>query len=166
MTRFEKINIINIILTLILSAIAVIMSYNSYRISENTFALSEKVEKLNAAQSEIELKSSVLALFTTIDMLKQNDSEGRDLQKCIKSLTEMKSILESQIKNFYLAQDNMLSELWIDLYSKINFDIKFLEEGLKANTTVSGVREIILELENKAKVIFDKFFEHGKGGAK
>ncbi|QEC66989.1 hypothetical protein FRZ67_06650 [Panacibacter ginsenosidivorans] len=162
MTRFEKINVFNIILTLLLSAIAVMLSYNSYRISENTFTLSEKVDRLNMAQSEIELKSSVFALFTTIDMLRQNDAEGKNLDKCIKSLTEMKTILESQMKNIYLAQNSDLSELWVELYSKTNFDIKFLEEGLKANTIVSGVKDIIIELESQAKVIFDTFLDHSK----
>jgi hypothetical protein len=173
LTRFEKINVINIILTLILSAVAVILAYNSYnisitslKISENTFILSEKVDKLNKVQAEIELKSSVFALFTTIDMQRQNDIEGKSLVKCIKTLNEMKSILEAQMKNGYLAQDSELSDLWIELFAKVNFDIKFLEEGLKVNTTVAGVKDILVELENKTKVIFDNFLEHNKKLAK
>ena len=162
LTRFEKINVINIVLTLILSGIAVFLAYNSYKISENTFTLSEKVEKLNNAQAETELKSSVFALFTTIDMQRQNDLEGKNLEKCIKTLTEMKSILEGQMKNGYLAQDSELSDLWIELYATINFDIKFLEGGLKANTIIKGVKEILAELENQTKVIFDKFLEDNR----
>lgn len=161
LTRFEK---SNVILTLILSAIAVILAYNSYRISvtslkisENTFTLSEKIDKINNTQAETELKSAVFALFTTIDMQRQNDPQSKDLQKSIKTLGEMKPILEAQMKNSYLAQNSELSTLWIELYSKINFDIKFLEEGLKPNTIVSGIREILAELEKMTKDIFDKY---------
>lgn len=173
LTRFERINVINIILTLILSAIAVFLAYNSYRtsitslkISENTFILSQNVDNLNKAQAEIELKSALYALFTTIDMQRQNDIEGKNLTKCIKTLTEMKSILESQIKNSYLAQDRGLSDLWIELYTKINFNIKFLEEGFKENTKVVGIKDIIVDLEKQSKVILDNFFENKEKLAK
>jgi hypothetical protein len=170
MTRFEK---VNIILTLILSAIAVLLSYISYKanltslrisestlkISENTYILSEKIDKLNATQSQTELKSSIYSMFTTIDMLRQNNSDKVDLRDCIKSLKEMKLILETQLKNTHLAKDSTLSEMWVELYSRNNFYIKFLEDGLKPNTTVKGVKEIIVELERKTKAILNKFYE-------
>jgi hypothetical protein len=60
-----------------------------------------------------------------------------------------------------LAQDSELSDLWIELDAKINFDIKFLEEGLKANHKVAGVKDILKELEKQTKLIFDKFIERG-----
>jgi hypothetical protein len=167
LTIFDKINIINIVMTLILSAIAVILAYNSYRISvtslkisENTYLLSQKVDKINNTQAEIELRGSIFALFTTIDMQRQNDVEGKNLQKCIKTLYEMKSILESQMKNAYLAQDKEISNTWVELYGQVNFNIKFLEEAQKGNTIVSGVKGILSELENMTKNIFDKFLEH------
>ena len=78
----------------------------------------------------------------------------------------MKSILESQIKNSYLAQDRGLSDLWIELYTKINFNIKFLEEGFKENTKVVGIKDIIVDLEKQSKVILDNFFENKEKLAK
>lgn len=160
LTRFEIINVGNIVLTLILSGIAVLLSYNAYRVSENTFALSIKLDSLNEVQSEIEIKSAVTELFTTIDMQRQNDAEGKDINKCISTLLEMKNILESQMKNIFLAQNKDLSELWVDLHSRIQFNIKFLELGLKENTHLDGVQNIISEMEEKADKIFKKIIDH------
>ncbi|MGN6603602.1 MAG: hypothetical protein ACTHK8_14205 [Ginsengibacter sp.] len=159
LTWFEKINVANIALTLILSVIAVILAYNSYKISENTYILSKQVEQLSTAQAEVEFKSSIFTLFTTIDMQRQNDSEGKNLEKCIETLKEMKSILEGQMTNSYLAQHDDLSNLWVELDGQINYDIKFLGEGLKPHTTVAGVKQILVEVEKQTGVIFDKFLE-------
>ena len=157
MTRFEKINIANIILTLILSAIAVFLSYNSYKISENTFTNSEKIDKLNNTQSEFELKNSILSLINTASMLSQNEAKNPDISKCIRSFTEMKYVLESQVKNYSLIQRKKLAELWTDLLMDINFNIKFFELGLKKNTVIEGASEMILKVSEKIKILFDTF---------
>jgi hypothetical protein len=153
MTKFEKISVFNFLATLMLSVIAVFLSYNSYRISENTFLLSQKVESINHAQAKNELLSSASALLTAISMLRQTDPEGKDLVKSIQALNEMKVILESQMKNHFLAQKPELSENWVELYSRIIFYIKFLSEGLKPHNAVAGVNDILIELDNKTSAI-------------
>lgn len=150
----------NIVLTLILSAIAVFLSYNAYRVSDNTFELSKKVDHLSDVQSQMELKGAANSLFTTIDMQRQDDSTGKDIGKCLKTFSEMKTILESQMKNLFLAQNRDISELWVELYSRLGFDIKFIELGLKPNHQVAGVKDIINELENKSNEIFTKVLKY------
>ena len=162
LTRFEIIHVLNIVLTLILSGIAVFLSYNSYRISKNTFTLSEKVEKLNKVQSNNEFKSSVFTLFTTIDMQMQNDSNVINLIRCITTLKEMKSILESQLKSSYLGEHSEIADLWIEMNAQINFDIRFLEQGLKPNTSIVGAKDIIRKYEKQTQNIFHKFLNSGK----
>lgn len=163
-TRFEWISASNFILTLILSAIAVFVSYNTFKVSENTLELTKSVNHINELQSKIELEGAVNTLFTIIDMQRQNDPEGKDIPKCISTLTEMKSILESQMKNTFLAQNSELSKLWILLYSRLEYDIKFLGIGQSEHTRLGGVNTIISELEDMAGKIFDKFYNSANKG--
>lgn len=150
LTWFEKINIANIIATLILSFVTLVISYNSYRISEN-------LNRLNDRQSEFELNNTILSLVTVSNMLRQTEPDTPNISRCIKSFSEMKSLLESQMKNSSLIKRSKLSSMWTELHRDITFNIKLFEEGLRPKTIIDQAREQVVETEDKCISLYEEY---------
>lgn len=166
---FERLNIYNFIATLLLSFLvfwqtcnsnrisnqSLEVSKNSLKISENALLLSEKIEQINEQQSILELKSSAGSMLTTINMLFQTDPKGTNIEAWLGALKETKAIAESQLKNLALANHDFLSTKWPLFYGRLNFDIKFIEPGLRPNVKILDIDQIIKELETDVAVIYD-----------
>ena len=149
-TWHDRINIGNVFATLILSIVALFVSYNSYKLTVNQSELSNR-------QLEFELKNSILSLITTSSMLNQSESEIPTIDKSLKAFSEMKIILESQLKNGNLINRPKLADMWTSLLSDVNFNIKFFQEGLKPNTIINGAKDKISNLSRQTSELFTEF---------
>ena len=157
LTWLEKINIGNIIVTILLSLVTLVISYNSYKISINTYNNSESLNRLNDRQSEFEFKNSILSLINISSMLQQTESNNPNIAKCLKAFNEIKAILEAEIKNSSLIKRSKLADLWSSLLVDVNFEIKFFEQGLKPNSIIDKPKEKVIEIEKKCSDLFEEF---------
>ena len=149
-TWHDRINIANVFATLILSIVALFVSYNSYKLTLNQNKLSDR-------QLEFELKNSILLLITTSSMLNQTQSDTPTIDRCLTAFGEMKLVLEGQLKNNNLINRSKLADMWTSLLSDVNFDIKFFQEGLKPNTIIDGAKKKIDDLNRQTSNLFAEF---------
>lgn len=56
-------------------------------------------------------------------MLKQNEKDYPNIQKCLNAFNEMKAILEGQLKNKLLFENSALADKWTEFLMEINFNI-------------------------------------------
>ena len=97
----DKISLINVVATLLVSVATFWVSLNTYRLSEHVNEISEK-------QSEFELRNSILNLITQSSMLRQQESNPPNVSNCIGAYREMRVVLESQMRNSSLIQKEQL----------------------------------------------------------
>ena len=156
-TWSEKINIANIFVTLLLSIASLGISYNSYKISVNTFNTNEKLNSLIDKQSEFELYTSVGTLVTISSMLNHNESENPNISNSLKAFNEIKSTLQSQLKNGSLIKNVHLASMWSAVLGDTEYKIKVFEIGLKPNTIIKGGKEMIIETEIKCNELYTEY---------
>lgn len=161
--KFENhLNMFNIIATLIIGTAALFISFNSYRLSERqTYLLEQQNNIINRqtvleeGQQKLELKNSILELMNISSMLRQTEKNYPNIKNCLKSFNEIKTILESQLKNKLLFDNSQLAEKWTDLLMDINFNIKFFEPGSSPNIIIDGAYDKVKEIETKCFALFD-----------
>ena len=150
-------NTINIISTLILGVVALIISINSYRLSERQAYIIERQNTLDEGQSKLELKNAILELINVSSMLSQNEKDYPNIQKCLDSFNEMKRILEGQLKNKFLFENATLADRWTMLIMDINFNIKFFQPGLLPNVIIDGAYKKVQDFETKSSQLFQLY---------
>lgn len=149
--KFEtSLNTFNIFATLILGLASLFISYNSYILSQKQADLSERQDILETGQQNLELKNAILALINTSSMLRQSEKDYPNIMNCIEAFGEMKSILESQLKNNSLIENSSLAKKWTELLMDINFNIKFFQKGMSPNITIDGAYDRVKEMETKS----------------
>ncbi|MEK6451234.1 MULTISPECIES: hypothetical protein [unclassified Myroides] len=153
--KFEStLNTINIIATLLLGIVALVISINSYKLTERQTYIIEHQNRLDEGQLKLELKNASLELINVSSMLRQSESDYPNIKNCLKSFNEMKMILESQLKNKYLTENKQMSEKWVDLLMKLNFTIKFFQSGTSPNVRIDGAYKTVEEIETKSSELF------------
>ena len=156
--KFETtLNTVNIIATLVLGLVALIISINSYRLSERQTYLIERQNKLDEGQLKLELKNAALELINVSSMLRQTEKDYPNIQKCLNAFNEMKNILESQLKNKLLFENSEMSDKWIELLGDINFNIKFFQPGTSPNVIIDDAYRKVQEFEKKSTEIFQLY---------
>ena len=156
--KFEAhLNTFNIIATLIIGLAALFISFNSYRLTERQTHLTERQNNLEEGQLRLELKNSILNLINTSSMLRQNETDYPNIQNCINTFGEMKSILESQLKNKFLFENDSLAEKWTELLMSVNFNIKFFQPGISSNVKIDKAFSIVKEMESKSSELFSVY---------
>lgn len=139
---------------LLLGLVALIISINSYRLSERQTYLIERQNKLDEGQLKLELKNTALELINVSSMLRQTEKDYPNIQKCLDAFNEMKNILEGQLKNKLLFENIEMSDKWIELLGEINFNIKFFQPGTLPNVIIVGANKKVKDFEQKSIEIF------------
>lgn len=153
--KFETtLNAFNIFATLVLGVVALIISINSYKLSERQTYLIERQNKLDEGQLRLELKSAALELINVSSMLRQSEKDYPNIQRCLDAFAEMKRILEGQLKNKLLFENPELADKWTELLGDVNFNIKFFQPGTSANVIIAGAYKKVQELESRSAELF------------
>lgn len=156
--KFEStINTVNIIATLILGVVALVISINSCRLSERQTYLVERQNSLDEGQLRLELKNAILELINVSSMLRQNEKDYPNIQKCLESFNEMKTILEGQLKNKLLFENSTLADKWTELLMDINFNIKFFQPGISPNVKIDGAYKKVQEFETRSSELLQLY---------
>ena len=153
--KFEtNLNTINILGTLILGVVALLISINSYRLTERQTYLIERQNNLDEGQLKLELKNATLELINVSSMLRQTEKDYPNIQKCLTAFNEMKNILEGQLKNRLLFENPVLAEKWTELLRDLNFNIKFFQPGISPNVLIVGAYEKVQKFESRSSELF------------
>lgn len=144
----------NIIATLLLGFAALIISINSYRLTERQTYLIERQNILEEGQLKLELKNAILEAMNIAGYLSQTEKDYPNIKNCIDGFKELKSILNRQLENKILFENKELSQEWTELSMNVNFSIKLFQEGLRENLTIAGAHNKVLEIDSKTKKLF------------
>lgn len=156
--KFETtLNAFNIFATLVIGVVALIISINSYRLSERQTYLIERQNKLDEGQLKLELKNAALELINVSSMLRQTEKDYPNIQRCLDAFADMKRILEVQLKNKLLFENPELAEKWTELLGDVNFNTKFFQPGTSPNVIIDGAFDKVKEFENKSSELFRLF---------
>ena len=131
-----------------------IISVNSYKLSERQTYLIERQNKLDEGQLKLELKNAALELINISSMLRQTEKNYPNIQRCLDAFAEMKRILEGQLKNKFLFENPELADKWTELLVDVNFNIKFFQPGISRNVIIDGAYEKVKEFESKSSELF------------
>jgi hypothetical protein len=153
----STLNTFNIISTLILGIVALVISINSYRLSERQTYLIERQNTLDEGQSRLELKNAILELINVSSMLRQSEKDYPNIQKCLGSFNEMKEILEGQLKNKSLFENATLADKWTKFLMDVNFNIKFFQPGTSQNVIIDGAYKKVQDFETKSSELFQLY---------
>ncbi len=153
--KFETtLNSFNIFATLILGVVALVISINSYRLTERQTYLTERQNTLDEGQLKLELKNATLELINVSSMLRQTEKDYPNIQNCLTAFNEMKNILEGQLKNKLLFENPALADKWTEFLGYVNFNIKFFQPGTSPNVIIDGAYKKVQEFESKSSELF------------
>lgn len=153
--KFEPtLNTFNIFATLVLGVAALVISINSYRLTQRQTYLSERQNTLEEGQLRLELKNATLELINVSSMLRQTEKDYPNIQNCLVAFNEMKKILEGQLKNKLLFENPAMAEKWTEFLGDINFNIKFFQPGTSPNVIIDGAYKKVQEFENESSELF------------
>jgi hypothetical protein len=150
-------NTFNIIATLILGVAALVISINSYRLTQRQTYLIERQNNLDEGQLKLELKNATLELINISSMFRQTEKDYPNIKNCLDGFNEMKNILEGQLKNKLLFENPELSAKWTELLGDINFNIKFFQPGISNNVVIDGAYKKVEEFEQKSSELLGLF---------
>lgn len=150
-----SLNTFNIFATLILGIVSLIISINSYRVTERQTELIERQNLLEEGQLKLELKNAIFELINISSILRQEEHDYPDIRKCLVAFNEMKIILQNQLKNKILFENEKLSSVWTEFLIDLNFNIKLFETGLSPNVKIDGAYDKIKSFDNKCKEILN-----------